>query len=349
MKFLKRVSLFLFAFTAGTSVQLLAQDDLNKLLNESVDDGEKLIGAYVEPLMKGLSSGLNQGWYNTAKPHKIAGFDLTITVNAMKVPDNQLFFDPSKLGLEKIELNPNKALSPDAPLVPTIIGPDRAATFRLKGDNSGQSNFEGPEGLNFKKNIGANVIPLPMVHLGFGLPKGTDIKFRYMPTIDLGDNSNVGMFGIGIMHDIKQWIPGIKNMPFDLSGFVGYTKFKLNASFDDPNVQNGRGKFEMNGTTIQALISKKISVLTVYGGLGYNIAKSNLAMLGKYTIDDDPNQDGNKNDAVVVTDPVNLNFAASGPRATAGFRLKLAIFTLHADYTLQKYSCLTFGFGFCVR
>jgi hypothetical protein len=34
---------------------------------------------------------------------------------------------------------------------------------------------------------------------------------------------------------------------------------------------------------------------------------------------------------------------------TAGFRLKLAILTLHTDYTLQKYSCLTVGLGFAVR
>jgi hypothetical protein len=349
MKFFKKVSFFLFAFTAGASSQLLAQDDLNKLLSESVQDGEKLIGAYVSPLMKGLSSGLNQGWYNTAKPHKIAGFDLTFTVNAMRIPDKEMFFNTTTLGLTKLELDPNKALSPDYPNLPTIIGPARPGTLRLKGDNSGNSNFEGPEGLDLKGNIGSNTIPLPMVHLGFGLPKGTDIKFRFVPKTKLGDNSDLNLIGIGIMHDVKQWIPGIKNMPFDLSGFIGYTKFKMNSSFDDPSVQNGKGAFEMNATTIQALISKKISVLTVYGGLGYNIAKSNLAMLGTYTLDDDPNQDGNTSDAVKVKDPINLNFAASGPRATAGFRLKLAIFTLHADYTLQKYSCLSFGFGFAVR
>ena len=34
---------------------------------------------------------------------------------------------------------------------------------------------------------------------------------------------------------------------------------------------------------------------------------------------------------------------------TAGMRLKLAIFTLHADYTVQKYDVLTVGFGFSVR
>ncbi|MFZ6000938.1 MAG: DUF6588 family protein [Bacteroidota bacterium] len=36
-------------------------------------------------------------------------------------------------------------------------------------------------------------------------------------------------------------------------------------------------------------------------------------------------------------------------RASAGLRLKLAVFTFHGDYTLQKYSTITAGFGISVR
>jgi hypothetical protein len=343
MNFFKRAALLLGLFAAASST-LSAQDDVNKLLQESVDDGEKLIGAYISPFMKSISSGMNQGWYNTAKPHKIAGFDLTFTVNAMNIPKDQMFFKPADLGLEKIELDPS---SPDKPNAPTIFGPEREPTFRLKDENS--QTFTGPGGLDMKKNIGLNALPVPMAHLAFGLPKGTDLKIRFVPKIALGDDGQLNMFGIGIMHDVKQWIPGIKNMPFDLSGFVGYTKFKMEMGFDEDNVENGKGVFQMNATTIQGVISKKVSVLTVYGGLGYNIAKSNLDMLGTYTISNGFDQIDNTPDDVKVVNPVQLDFAASGPRVTAGFRLKLAIFTLQADYTLQKYSCMSFGFGFNVR
>jgi hypothetical protein len=134
-----------------------------------------------------------------------------------------------------------------------------------------------------------------------------------------------------------------------LSGFVGYTKFKMNMGFDDPNVENGKGVFEMNATTIQGVISKKISVLTFYGGVGYNIARSNLDMLGTYTLSSGIDQTYGTPDDIKEKDPIQLDFTASGPRVTAGFRLKLAIFTLQADYTLQKYSCMSVGFGFNVR
>jgi hypothetical protein len=343
MRSFYRASVLAAAFVA-LSLPSFAQDDVEKLLEEGVEDGRKLIGAYVDPLMKSLSLGLNQGWYNTAKPHKIAGVDLTITVNAMTIPNSDLLFRPDQLGLTQVELAPTVNGVPQSQFVPTILGPDRTATFQVKGQPS--QTFEGPPGLNLEGEIGSNKVPVPMVHLGFGLPKGTDIKFRYIPTLDIGDDATVKMFGVGVMHDIKQWIPGIKLMPFDLSAFVGYTKFELESLLDADNPQNldQRGVFTMNATTVQALISKKFSVITFYGGLGYNIAKSNIALKGSYDINDD----GDETDQF-EKNPVDLQFAASGPRATIGTRLKLAVFTFHADYTIQKYKCLTVGFGISVR
>lgn len=340
MKSFCRVSVLAVAFLAF-SLPSFAQDDIEELLQESVVDGRKLIGAYVDPFMKSLSLGLNQGWYNTAKPHKIAGVDLTITVNAMTIPDDEVLFRPDKLGLTSVELAPSSA---NFPYAPTMVGPDREPTFRLKSDPT--RTFQGPAGLNLEEEIGSNKVPVPMVHLGFGLPKGTDIKFRYIPTLNVGDDGTVKMFGVGVMHDIKQWIPGIKLMPFDLSAFVGFTKFELQSQLDADNAQNAdqRGIFTMNSTTVQAVIGKKFSVITFYGGFGYNIAKSNIALKGQYDI----NGDGDEVDQF-EKDPVDLKFAASGPRATIGTRLKLAVFTFHADYTIQKYKCLTVGFGISVR
>ncbi|MEL7003540.1 MAG: DUF6588 family protein, partial [Bacteroidota bacterium] len=54
-------------------------------------------------------------------------------------------------------------------------------------------------------------------------------------------------------------------------------------------------------------------------------------------------------ESINYSDPVNIEVSAGGPRITAGMRLKLAIFTLHADYTLQEYNTLSVGFGFNFR
>lgn len=340
MKFPARITCFLF-FSFSAIAPSFAQDEIDQLMNESIDDGRKLISAYLNPFMNSVSLGLNQGWYNTAKAHKIAGVDLTVTANAMTIPQSDLFFDVSKLDLQVIELDDS---SPDHPYAPTVLGPERQPVFRFTDEETGLTEtYVGPGGVDLKENLKRNWVPVPMANLGIGLPKGTDLKLRFTPTINMGDDGSLKIFGLGIMHDVKQWIPGIKLLPFDLSGFVGYTKFKLEYYFDAENNPDQRGIFEMNATTVQGLISKKFSVLTLYGGLGYNIANSNLAMKGTYDINDDGQAGPNE------VDPLDLKFSASGFRTTAGLRVKLAVLTLHADYTLQKYKCLTVGVGISVR
>lgn len=332
---------FLLFFALVSARPALAQDEIDQLMSESIDDGRKLIGAYISPFMKSVSLGLNQGWYNTAKAHKIGGIDITITANAMVIPQSDLLFDVNKLDLQVVELDNS---SPGYPFAPTLLGPDDEPVFRYTDEETGfTETYVGPGGLDLKDQIGKNWVPVPMANLGIGLPKGTDLKLRFTPTIDLGDNSTLKIYGFGVMHDVKQWIPGIKLLPFDLSAFVGYTRLRMESYFDAEANPDQHGVFELNATTMQGVISKKFSVLTLYGGLGYNIAKSNLAMKGTYDINEDGQADPNE------VDPLDLNFTASGFRSTAGFRLKLAILTLHADYTLQKYNCLTVGIGISVR
>jgi hypothetical protein len=340
MKFLRLAALAgVLAFTATTTTH--AQDDIDRLIRENAADGEKLVSGYIGPFMKSFALGLNSGWYNTAKPHKLIGIDLTITVSAMRIPDKEMFYSiPSNL--TSIELVDGSTAKPGQ--APTIIGPDQAPVYRVKGTGE---TFEGPEGLNLKEEIGKNWIPTPMVHLGIGLPKSTDLKIRFMPEIDLGDDGTANMFGIGVMHDLKQWIPGFKVIPFDLSGFVGYTHLKLQYAYtpDEIDTENAGAEMVMNATTIQGVISKKFSVITLYGGLGYNIVRSNIGIKGKWDLNDNGSYEANLREI----NPINMDFKASGPRATAGFRLKLAVITLHADYTLQKYNALTVGFGINVR
>src|SRR5882762_7039369 len=76
-----------------------AQGDLDQLLKGSVADAKYLSEGYISPMMKAVGYGLNQGWYNTAKPHKFPGFDLTFSVSAVYVPSADKIFavDNSKM------------------------------------------------------------------------------------------------------------------------------------------------------------------------------------------------------------------------------------------------------------
>lgn len=326
---------------------ILAQGDLDAIdallastqqdIDLGLEDANLLVEGYVDPLMNGIGLGLCNGWYNTAKPHKTLGFDLGLVAGVAFIPDEDLLYDIT--GLQLLESRDGDTE------VPTVFGSSTGPFYALQSNSN--IYFESIGGLDMKKKIGINAVPYAIPQLGIGIVKGTDIKIRYLPEVTIGDNEgSIKVIGFGIMHDIKQHIPGLKNIPFNLSGLVGYTKVDMVYDYSDP-VSNteGTGIFEMKSMTIQGIISKKVAFATFYGSLGYNIAKSDLKMLGDYVVDEFPGL----LPAQTVTDPIDLSFNASGPRITAGFRLKMAILTLNADYTFQKYKTFNVGIGFSVR
>jgi hypothetical protein len=94
----------------------------------------------------------------------------------------------------------------------------------------------------------------------------------------------------------------------------------------------------------QALISKKISVITFYGGIGYNTINTTSDLKGSYVIVDNPTGTD-----FVLTDPVSLQFKNNSFRLTAGVRLKLGPIYLNGDYSIQEYNTLSVGLGVAVR
>ena len=176
-----------------------------------------------------------------------------------------------------------------------------------------------------------------MAQLGIGIYKNTDVKIRWTPEIDLDGSGTFKLIGFGVLHDVKQWIPGLKLVPIEISAFAGYTNMKTEFFIDEDAGQ--RAELNVDALVIQGLVSKKFSILTVYGGLGYSRANTNFGLLGDFDIEG----------VDLPTDPINFDFKASSLRATAGLRIKLAILTIHGDYTLQEYNTLTVGVGFSVR
>jgi len=323
-----------------------AQDDVGQLFKGNVADAKYLAEGYISPLMKGVGYGLNQGWYNTARPHKFPGFDLTVSVNPVFIPSTDQVFNVDNSKMQSLFLRNDMNGNTLDPLtgkgnVPTAFGEKKGATYSMKSNPT--TSIPAPQG------IGIKFFPTPTINLGIGLPKGFDLKVRFVPTIDFGKLSGgdvsgeFGLFGVGVMHDFKQWIPGIKALPFDMSVFVGYTKMKFDIGM---TAGGANGKLEMvsSATTIQALISKKVSVLTGYAGFGVNMAKTTLAVKGNY----DFNDDGDTTDAN-EKDPFTLGVDANGPRATFGLRLKFGPIAFHGDYTFAKYNAASVGFGINVR
>jgi hypothetical protein len=315
-----------------------AQGGVEELLRAG-DDASKLIEGYTKPVLISLAMGVNQGWYNTAKPHKSLGFDFTVTVSAIVVPESDLFYQPSTLGLQTVEL-----VSPSDGNAPTVFGPAVTPVYRYTAAPG--VTFSGLPGLNPPKAFGERIMPAAVYNLGIGIIKDTDIRLRLLPKTEFGDKNYARLFGIGIMHDVKQYIPGIKALPFDLSVFGAFTKFEAQVNLEGTFASNGTeqlGQYSINAWTVQALISKKISVLTFYGGVGYNSGSTAMDVTGSYDIGATPI--GN----LTLVDPVSIDLRESSFRSTLGMRLKLGVLTLHGDYTIQKRKVFSTGVGISFR
>jgi hypothetical protein len=330
MKILKHLSLSV-ALLLVVSLTVRAQGDITELLKGSKEDANTLGKAYLEPFGKGFGAGLNSGWYTTAKPHKLFGFDLTFTVTAAMPPTSAKTFDVNKLDLKFWELQtPANHLSPtvtgdkvDGPILVPQLAPGSGVELQL------------PQGAKLP------FIPAPMIQAGIGLPFNTELDIRYLPTLKVpGGAGELSLFGFGIKNEFKEFIPGFKALPFNVSIFYGYTKFKSSFSAEQAGNANSNQKlnFDASGSTIKLLVSKSIPVLTVYAGAGYSKATTNVTLKGDYEIDGLP-----------ITDPIKLDFVNKGMSANVGLRLKLAVIAFHFDYTFGEYSLYNAGFGINFR
>ena len=347
----KNCGMLLFAVSMMChSASSLAQNesDFAKFLQAEKSDASKLIEAYTTPAIKAVSYGMTNGWYHTGKMHNKLGVDLGITMSAVFTPTSDDLFHPSKIGMSSQTTLTSSSLGTDN--APAIFGPKGSTTYTSTYTNGGISqsaSFNGPEGLDLRKSIGFSAVPVPMVQLGIGLIANTDLKIRFIPERTVGASS-VKMLGFGLMHDIKQHIPGIKMMPIDISLLVAYnsmtgtTSLVSNGVAGRPDSPDGKVAYKLNSWVAQAVVSKKFSVLTLYGGVGYGSVSTNVDVTGSYTIAATPS-------TFTIKDPAAIKFSNTGMKFTAGLRLKFGPVYLNGDYTLQKYNALTLGFGFSVR
>jgi len=338
-----------FVIGLFVSVTLYGQNasDLSLFLNASKQDASNLVSGYMSPVIKAFSYGMTNGWYHTAKTHKSLGVDLGVTFSAVMVPTSDNYFTPPQTPSLAFANNTNPSLQ----MAPSIVGPKDQTTYTASYTPPGHApvslSFNGPEGLDLKKNFGISAIPVPMVQLGIGTIKNTDLKLRMVPSINRNGNT-INMFGIGLMHDIKQYLPGVKALPFDLSVLAGYNSIKGSSSLASsggsvPSSTDGKISYTLNSWVAQVLISKKVSVLTLYAGVGYGSVSTKVDITGTYTVTPTVGS------AFQIIDPLAYNLNNTGAKLTGGMRLKFGPIYLNGDYTLQKYSAVTIGLGVSVR
>ena len=353
-----------------SATPLSAQDEISNIFKSGIADMNTVANGYLKPAGNSLAAGLGSNWYNTASVHKLFGFDLTIGGSVVMAPQSEGMFDIS--GLKNLQ--------------PTITETKQAPSFTGNGDgvelnlmqpqykSDGSNNpWSGQRIVTFTTPRGVSkYIPAPTVQFTIGLPFINDLSIRWMPTLK-ASGAEASMWGIGIKHNFKQWIPGFKLLPFDASVLVAYTQMNIKYGFPtsgqitpdklvrdgldyiaDPNLNDYTTQgMDMTAKAFTAgvIVSKTLLFFTPYVGLGISKTNFDLGMVGNYPTLGDPVFSGGTYKMKIknVADPIKVTGAETMPNATIGFRLKLAVISLHAQYVAQKYPTASAGIGITFR
>ncbi|MFN8239613.1 MAG: DUF6588 family protein [Bacteroidales bacterium] len=349
----KRLSLFIISASLFFTTTY-AQIDNVEFIKAGAADGLKLMEAYFKPWANAFGAGLNGSWYNTAKPHKLGGFDITASINIGMVPKSEGTFNLDDLDLTVLTGTGTAS---------TISGPNTdGPTLTKTVSGVTVASFPAAPGTDWR------LIPVPMAQVGIGLPLGTELKIRFMPKLTIQDG-DLSLWGVGLVHSIMQYIPGNKMLPIDVSLFGGYTKLTGNipislqpdnygyypvsvtpATFADQNLNS-----TVQALNVSLIASVSVPVVTFYGGLGYSKTQTKIVMEGNYptpvaVATPTPHAEYNESGILSGAELPDIDIKNfSGLRANVGVRFKLAVITIHADYTRSLYNVFSAGLGISFR
>lgn len=362
----RRACVILSILTGSLLTPIFSQPVALEFIYGGVEDAELILQEYLKPYAHILGSDLNAGWYNTARPHKLGGLDVTATVSWAKAPASALVYDLSSLNLHgSVQSDPTS-------LAPTVAGEQESRpsiSYRQMVDLGG-GNMQEVEYSSFTvpNGTGLDFIPLPMAQLTVGLPAGTDVSARFVPSVGYRDYGEIGLWGVGGKHSVSQWLPLIQNLNFlDISVQGGYTRVSSSVHVGvepqalvevDPHPDfNWDDQFitqKVEGWTVNLIASQTFPVITFYQGIGYASSMVELLMEGHYPLHtvilDETSDDFGKVTYEILENPVSATYKNfNNLRLNVGVRLKLGVLTLHYDFTHTLYATQSVGVGISFR
>jgi len=355
------VLLVVVFFTGIASAQSL-EERLKSMVSSNAE-------MYVNPLVTAFGSGMNSGWFHSARPHKLLGFDFGVRAMMVTFPDDQktFEFDISQLsdydfsteiltysiGLTAADLYPNHE-------VPTFFGSDEEVDVRATKDQivdliKGQLISEGASQTEISAasslidgaaddallvvpslkiaGTGLEFLPLvvPQAAIGLSIPMlPIKAELVFRGMPEIDLGEDLGTF--------KFFGGGVK---LALDPFIPIPMFPVNIAVGAYTQKIALGDvLEANNTLISLMVGKDINLLVfgvgVYGAVG--VESSNIELKYDFITDDG-----------TVT-PIKFDMEGENKfRTTIGGRVKLAVFNINADYSMGADNVVTIGAGISIR
>ncbi len=337
---------FLAVFFLLLATPVRAQD-LNETLSQV---GEAYAEAYINPFAEVLGAHMNTGLFHTAGvSKKVFGIDVYIGLKASAALLDNSFktFNLVYQGTVPLDVDfAGQTFTMDVPATftvdnaPSVFGDSETgmAVVSVNHDTTFSTlgltlpvSFDST--LTPQETIGGvlttDIVPFGVPQIGLGTVFGTDIMVRWLPQITAPDVGSVELFGFGVRHNLNQYLPVL---PFDVSIQAVWQRIlvedHLNAEVMDAHT------FAVN-----MALSKRIGVLTVYGGL--QSERSDVELSYIFDVEEFDNS--------IEADPVDVNFTLrhkGRTRGIAGLGLKLGPVVWNADVSVGKLVVYSVGLGF---
>jgi len=348
------------AFSGQSAAQV---GNSGQLLRAYASDAELISREYIRPYAEGLGAVANTGWIQSAHSHSVLGVNVGVRFGAAVIPSGKGSFDLSELPLDNIRpVNAANSVSP------TISGNgNRGPEVELFRRNAFTNEDEIIATFNMPQGSGFSYTFAPMVQAAVGLPYDTSVMLRFVPTVNIPEYGRYGAMGLGVKHELNQWIPGY--LPVDVSIMAAYMSIGLGGNFtiapsgneydSDPNNLDTPERWSdqeislrSNSWNANLIAGKSFGLMSVFGGVGLQSSVMSMDFTGEYpqydlVVDEDGNSEIVLNS---LKDPISFDINADTAfRAFLGGSLNLGLIYLAADITYADYAVYNVGMGISFR
>jgi hypothetical protein len=248
-KLISFIALFIFLNNS-----LYAQGDLGTVLQKV---GKEYAEKYLSPFTTGLGTNLNSGFIGGFTPSGfskipvIPHFYVGAKFCGVMMKNNDKYFN---LGFNTDTVTPlgTQTIYWSVYNAPTVFGNSAPAVAKatFMGQTIEKPLIGGIEDTKF--------VPLVIPQIGVGTIFGTDIVFRTVPGIKVGDYGSFKLFGGAIRHNIGAYA----KMPFDIAVQFGLQSFGIKDVNDNKFI-------DANSMFVNLQINKSFPIVSIYGALQY--------------------------------------------------------------------------------
>ncbi len=359
---MKRASIltlgFLLLIFSGSS-QILQS---TAFVKGSIDDGEKIIKAYLSPFERSLAVIGGNGFTgfpnkNKKKNHIKIGIEFGSTIT----PKTERTYNPDDLNLTEFEVsNSGDKTAQTFSGNSNSIQIETKSSYKIITSSFPFYKDKALFTLNTPEGSGSPLLTLPFL-TAFYNNEGLAFKLRLMPPIKIPKvDASIFSIGTGGQTRLSNKIKVLKSIPvhIDFGLALQYTLLTLDPGLQpedtrtEISLQADNGPYNNQAFFVHSLslpiglvFSREFNHFLLFGGLGYQVAYSKVELTGNIPVYlADPT-----NTARIIIedfkDPISYTQKHHSPRIELGVKYLYKSFDIIATYTYSKHNSFNLGLG----